>query len=61
VAIAATLLILFINIYSGLIAAHQHLVLTLLTVIALIMVVGGQALSVIICSKYGVLVKRTVL
>jgi hypothetical protein len=33
----------------------------LLTVVALIMVAGGQALSVVICSKYGVLVKRTVL
>ena len=61
VAVAATLLILFINTYSGLVAAHQHLFITLLTAVALILVAGGQALSVVICSKYGVLVKRTVL
>ena len=59
--IAVVLLILFVNTHSQLVVAHQHLGISLLTAAALIWVAGGQALSVAICSKYGALVKPSLL
>ena len=61
VGVTVALLILFVNTHTQLIVAHQHLGIALLTAAALILVVGGQALSVAICSKYGALVKPGVL
>jgi prepilin signal peptidase PulO-like enzyme (type II secretory pathway) len=61
VGIAATLAILFVNTHTSLITAHQQLGIALIATGVGIVVVGGQAMSVAICSKFGFLVKPGVL
>ncbi len=59
--VAAVLAILFVNAQTQLVAAHLQLGIAFLAAAAIIMVIGGQALAVVICSRFGSLVKPGVL
>jgi len=61
VAVAAILVILFVNANTQLIVAHQQLGITLVAVAVMAVIAGGQALSVVICSRFGSLAKPSLL
>lgn len=57
IGVSVALLILVVNTCTQLIAAHQQVAFALLIAAALVIFAGAQALSNVICCKYGSLVK----